>query len=342
MTAIRGGALGAFASATIRLRPTDCPARRHRVRHSDDAPVAGPHGDGFTGLGGHAATGAAAGLPHCPPDCGAVAAGDPLLVGFMTANPGVGWQAFPAAESQSYVNTLRRNLSRSAGTGDHECGGGAVEVGDRWLRTTDHARLVDLAGEGPPSEPPRRRRRPVLVGRRSPNRLTHPHPRDPRLGGGHMCLPTEFPGQRRGRRRLHPGQRRRPDRDQLAVERQTSTRSSPCRPPTSSTRPSHRAESPSRAVVSMWNGSACGSASSPPWGSASWPAPAGEGAGGDPSRRSPRPSDGGRWPSGCPSWRWSAPWPSPCSIPRSCASSASGTGSPRSVTSGRTGPTRPT
>ena len=44
-----------------------------------------------------------------------MAAGDPLLVGFMTANPGVGWQAFPAAESQAYVNTLRRNLSRSAG-----------------------------------------------------------------------------------------------------------------------------------------------------------------------------------------------------------------------------------
>ncbi len=51
-------------------------------------------------------------IPHCPPDCGAVAAGDPLLVGFMTANPGVDWQAFPAADSQSYVNSLRRNSSR--------------------------------------------------------------------------------------------------------------------------------------------------------------------------------------------------------------------------------------
>lgn len=58
---------------------------------------------------------AASRLPHCPPDCGAVAAGDPLLVGFMTANPGVEWQAYPAAVSQSYVNMLRRNLDRGTG-----------------------------------------------------------------------------------------------------------------------------------------------------------------------------------------------------------------------------------
>jgi hypothetical protein len=63
-----------------------------------------------------AASAAETRVPRCPPDCGAVAAGDPLLVGFMTANPGVDWQAFPAADSQSYVNTLRRNLSRLPGT----------------------------------------------------------------------------------------------------------------------------------------------------------------------------------------------------------------------------------
>jgi hypothetical protein len=45
-----------------------------------------------------------------------VAAGDPLLVGFMTANPGVDWQAFPAADSQSYVDTLRRNVGRLGST----------------------------------------------------------------------------------------------------------------------------------------------------------------------------------------------------------------------------------
>ena len=53
--------------------------------------------------------------PHCPPDCGAVAAGDPLLVPFMTFNPGVNWQAFPAAVSQSYVESLQRNIGRLAG-----------------------------------------------------------------------------------------------------------------------------------------------------------------------------------------------------------------------------------
>ena len=63
-----------------------------------------------------ASPGATARLPHCPPECGAVAAGDPLLVGFMTPNPGLGWQAFPAAVSQPYVNTLRRNLDRTGAT----------------------------------------------------------------------------------------------------------------------------------------------------------------------------------------------------------------------------------
>jgi hypothetical protein len=33
----------------------------------------------------------------------------------MTANPGVDWQAFPAAQSQSYVNTLGRNIDRLGG-----------------------------------------------------------------------------------------------------------------------------------------------------------------------------------------------------------------------------------
>ncbi len=56
-----------------------------------------------------------ASVPRCPPDCGAVAAGDPLLVPFMTQNPGVDWQAIPAANSQSYVDSLRRNARRLAG-----------------------------------------------------------------------------------------------------------------------------------------------------------------------------------------------------------------------------------
>ncbi len=59
-----------------------------------------------------AASHASDSVPQCPPDCGAVAAGDPLLVAFMTANPGVVWQAFPAADSQPYVDALRRNLDR--------------------------------------------------------------------------------------------------------------------------------------------------------------------------------------------------------------------------------------
>lgn len=61
------------------------------------------------------AAAATAAVPTCPPDCGAVAAGDPLLVPFMTQNPGVDWQAFPASHSQPYVDSLRRNAARLGG-----------------------------------------------------------------------------------------------------------------------------------------------------------------------------------------------------------------------------------
>ncbi|MGA8724874.1 MAG: hypothetical protein WB565_07515 [Acidimicrobiales bacterium] len=57
-------------------------------------------------------TATASRVPQCPPDCGAVAAGDPLLVPFMTQNPGPDWQAFPATDTQSYVDSLRRNALR--------------------------------------------------------------------------------------------------------------------------------------------------------------------------------------------------------------------------------------
>ena len=52
----------------------------------------------------------------CPPACGKVAAGDPLLIPYVTVNPGLGWLAAPASEAQSYVDELKRNL---AGSGTH-------------------------------------------------------------------------------------------------------------------------------------------------------------------------------------------------------------------------------
>jgi hypothetical protein len=56
---------------------------------------------------------AAASIPVCPPDCGFVAAGDPLLIPFMADNPGNEWRALPASDVQSYVDTLKRNLAKS-------------------------------------------------------------------------------------------------------------------------------------------------------------------------------------------------------------------------------------
>lgn len=49
----------------------------------------------------------------CPPDCGRVAAGDPLLVRFMT-NPGQGWEAFPDTSIEAYARELKQSLHRAA------------------------------------------------------------------------------------------------------------------------------------------------------------------------------------------------------------------------------------
>jgi hypothetical protein len=44
-----------------------------------------------------------------------VAAGDPLLIPYVTANPGPGWSALPAASVQTYVDNLKKNLGRDKG-----------------------------------------------------------------------------------------------------------------------------------------------------------------------------------------------------------------------------------
>jgi len=54
-------------------------------------------------------------VPHCPPDCGRVAGGDPLLIPYVTANPGPGWSALPAASVQSYVDNLKSDLGHDKG-----------------------------------------------------------------------------------------------------------------------------------------------------------------------------------------------------------------------------------
>ncbi len=49
----------------------------------------------------------------CPPDCGRVAAGDPLLVRFMT-NPGQGWEALPDIKVAAYTRQLKQGVTRVA------------------------------------------------------------------------------------------------------------------------------------------------------------------------------------------------------------------------------------
>jgi hypothetical protein len=59
-----------------------------------------------------AASSTAAPVPQCPPDCGRVAAGDALLIPYMTSNPGPGWLSLPDTSVQSYVDEVRQQLER--------------------------------------------------------------------------------------------------------------------------------------------------------------------------------------------------------------------------------------
>ncbi len=54
--------------------------------------------------------------PTCPPDCGLVAAGDPLLVRFMT-NPGMGWDALPDTSVETYSHQLKQLLMSGVAKG---------------------------------------------------------------------------------------------------------------------------------------------------------------------------------------------------------------------------------
>jgi hypothetical protein len=49
-------------------------------------------------------------VPQCPPDCGRVAAGDALLVPYVTSNPGPGWLSLPDNSVQAYADQLRQRL----------------------------------------------------------------------------------------------------------------------------------------------------------------------------------------------------------------------------------------
>ncbi len=83
------------------------------------------------------AAGASVRVPVCPPDCGFVAAGDPLLIPFVAVNPGLGWLALPAADVQSYARSLEHNLAPDA-----KGGVGANVAAARWAWTTGRYDLL--------------------------------------------------------------------------------------------------------------------------------------------------------------------------------------------------------
>ena len=86
---------------------------------------------GVVGSGTPVAGASPAPVPHCPPDCGSVVAGDPLLVPYVTVNPGPGWLALPAANVQSYVAALKHNVARGPASKIP-----ANVVAGRWVWTT--------------------------------------------------------------------------------------------------------------------------------------------------------------------------------------------------------------
>ena len=88
-------------------------------------------GLGVVGPGAPAAGASPAPVPRCPPDCGSVVAGDPLLVPYVAVNPGPGWLALPATDVQSYVAALKHNVGRGTGSKIP-----SNVVAGRWVWTT--------------------------------------------------------------------------------------------------------------------------------------------------------------------------------------------------------------
>ncbi len=153
-------------------------------------------------------------VPRCPPDCGAVAAGDPLLVPFMTAEPGRRLAGLSGGQQPVVREFLRKNVEPSGReVGKHECGCGTMGVGEPSVQLADHACVVELVGESPSSESARRRRRHLLLRGRHTDRGRPPYPRDPRLGIGLVRIRAELGNQGRSRRGVRPRQCRGNHRD---------------------------------------------------------------------------------------------------------------------------------
>ena len=124
---------------------------------------------GVVGVGAPPAGASSAPVPRCPPDCGSVVAGDPLLVPYMAVNPGPGWLALPAADVQSYVAALKRNVGRGAGSKVL-----ANVVAERWVWVTGgYSLLIVLVSSPSLVRAPSGQSRPGTPGTSAPRRTAH-------------------------------------------------------------------------------------------------------------------------------------------------------------------------
>ncbi len=115
----------------------------------------------------------------CPPACGKVAAGDPLLIPYVTVNPGVGWLAAPSSEAQSYVDDLKRNLARPGQTRSSlQCCRSKMDVAERPIRPADRPCCVSATPHLAPQRRSSKRRRPMRL-------VTRPTKQSARSGARH-------------------------------------------------------------------------------------------------------------------------------------------------------------
>ena len=203
--------------------------------------------------------------PQCPPDCGSVAAGDPLLVPVHHRQPRCRLACSSVRRRAALCRHPEAQPEHETVRSRGQCRRRSMGVGHRQLRTADRARssgsLVGLHLASPA------RNAGISVPRHvaSPAANSCPSGDPGSVSGLCALLPPRSSAQGRDRHRLQSGQRGHPDRDHLEVEGRPSTSAdSHTWSPSGSTGRSRPEASSSRTdSISTWSSS--GSSSWRPW-----------------------------------------------------------------------------